>query len=68
MSTPGQRAFAAWHGLALPLSPEEWPAGDCMVSKWEAVGAAVLAVASVVPLVESRLVSSAQVMHTEAAS
>ena len=45
MDTPGQIAYAAFHGRSLPVPHDEWPDGDRMVKKWEAVGAAVVAAA-----------------------
>lgn len=39
--TRGQIAYAAWHGLSLPIAAEDWPEGDRMVKRWEQVGAAV---------------------------
>lgn len=42
MNTHGQIAYAAYHGMSLPLHADEWPEGDRMVARWERVGAAVV--------------------------
>jgi hypothetical protein len=37
----GQIAYAAYHGRPLPIDGDEWPPGDKIVQRWEAVGRAL---------------------------